>query len=172
MLNLMNKILISFAILLFLAAGLKTASLYRLGEKAIEESIVEFNKLESSAYESTEEKKTPEIALNPVKPEAAVKLETEADSYTSQTWDKEDNPLALESAKETKDKVSKSEKELLTELLLSKLTAKDISELKGMLSNGITAEEKERAKTILYSRLTTEDLNILMEAYIKYTQHK
>ncbi len=183
----MKKILLSIAVLLFLAAGLAISLLYSLGEKAIEESILELSKLESSAYESTAEEKVPEIALDTVNPEAGadkpvVKAIKEnniapapsnnAGSNIPEAQESEADSPALDSVEETKDKVSMSEKASLTKLLLSKLTKKDISELKGMLSNGITAEEKERAKVILYSRLTTEDINKIKDAYIKYTQQK
>ncbi|MHB1391570.1 MAG: hypothetical protein ACYCYE_00550 [Clostridia bacterium] len=177
----MKKILLSIAVLLFLAAGLGISLLYSFGEKAIEEGIIGLSELESSTYESTAVEKTPETGLDTVKVEAGAEKPADNDikenntaiataqpnnasKNISQAQENEDNSL--------KDKVSMSEKASLMKLLLSKLTKKDISELRGMLSNGITSTEKTRAKEILYSRLTAEDINKIKDAYIKYTQQK
>lgn len=195
----MKKILLSIIVLLFLAAGLAISFLYSLGDKVIEESILEYSELESSAYESVEEETAPEIEPAAVKPEAEADKSAKNDikdnnalivtkkndikqnkaapsnvvsAYIPQAQEEKESPVALESVNETKNRVPISEEASLTKLLLTKLTKKDISELKGMLSNGITSEEKRRAKEILYSRLTTEDINRIKDAYIKYTQQK
>ncbi|HYE10431.1 MAG TPA: hypothetical protein VEF53_09645 [Patescibacteria group bacterium] len=193
----MKKLLVAVTVLFFLAAGLISSLLYILGEKAIMGSIIELSKLELSTFESTDEEKAPETELDNSKVEAkddepvridikdnnapitTPKNETKQNKaaplnsvpvYISQAHEKEDGTQELESVQEIKDKISMSETASLTKLLLSKLTKKDISELKGMLTNGVTSDEKERAKEILYSRLTTEDINKIKEAYIKYTQ--
>jgi hypothetical protein len=56
-------------------------------------------------------------------------------------------------------KVPVSKKIYVTNMLLSKLSPSDISELKGILSNGITAEENRRVKEIVYSRLSADEIN-------------
>lgn len=195
----MRRILLSIIVLLFLAAIISFSFLYRMGEKAIEESILKLSELEESLNESIDEGKASEIGLNVTKAAAEADKPTSnnikgnnattitknndskqnaaapsnnARGDTSQDWGDKESQQAAESAKAIKNKVSVSEKTMVTKLLLSKLSSRDISELKGMLSNGITAEEKKKAIEILYSRLSTEDIKKIKDAYIKYTQQK
>lgn len=203
----MKRILLSLAVLLFLAAGIGGWLLYSLGEKAIEEleeSIIEFNELEADTAQGSIAEKSPEAepevspALTPgsisepVKQQANVRKATingskvnnstitpgsapSKNAVSSNSIQKSEEYYfeEAETAKEVralKEKLPISESTSLMKLVLSKLTRKDIAELKGMLSNGITSDEKERAKEILYSRLSSEDINRIKEAYIKYIQ--
>lgn len=186
----MRRILLSIIILLFLSAIISFSFLYRMGEKAIEESILKLSELEESLNESMDAGKASEagadkpisnsikgnnattITKNNGSKQNAAAPSNNARGDTSQDWGDKESQQAAESAKAIKNKVSVSEKTMVTKLLLSKLSSRDISELKGMLSNGITAEEKKKAIEILYSRLSTEDIKKIKDAYIKYTQQK
>ncbi|HYF83410.1 MAG TPA: hypothetical protein VEB00_10345 [Clostridia bacterium] len=175
----MKKIMLLIAALLLISAGLALSLLYGLGERAIVESIIKDSAEIERAFQSADTEKAAPAAAGSEKaeevnnkPAGGAEPSKPADHSISQIQKNEENQQIMESAKETKNKVSISEKASLTKLLLSKLTKSDISELKGMLSNGITSEEKRRAKEILYSRLSEDDINKIKDAYVRYTKQE
>lgn len=152
----MKKELLSFAVLMFLAVGICFAVLYNIGVRTIEENIVQDNALRAAHNDELEK-------------EAAASANI-ASNGNQQKEIKKANGIITESKRIVKNKVPILQKILMANLLLSKLSSSDISELKGMLVNGITAEENKRAKEILYSRLSNDDINRIRDAYAKYTK--
>lgn len=53
-------------------------------------------------------------------------------------------------------------------LVLKRLSASDIDELKGMLSGGISKEEHQMAMQMLYSRFTDSEIEEIKKIYDKY----
>jgi hypothetical protein len=63
-----------------------------------------------------------------------------------------------------------NEKVEITKMVVSKLSASEISELSSMASGGIDAEEKQKAKQIIYSKFTPEEIEYLQSLYYKYVK--
>jgi hypothetical protein len=103
------------------------------------------------------------------KPQAQTQNDLETAQMKKSINNYNENQPIKEEMEIIKRKAPVSEKVSLATLVLSKLSPSDISELKGMLKDGITAEEEARAKQILYSRFTAEDIERIKEAYIKYS---
>lgn len=69
---------------------------------------------------------------------------------------------------EVKDKVTATDKISSAALLVNRLSAADIDELKNMLPGGVDAAEKKRAKEIMYQRFTPEEIETIESLYQKY----
>lgn len=67
-----------------------------------------------------------------------------------------------------KDHVSAEDKIAAAALLLKRLSASDIDELKGMLENGVDKEEKKRAREIIYQRFDEKEIQTIKGMYEKY----
>lgn len=78
------------------------------------------------------------------------------------------NQFATNDIKEVKDSVTPTDKISIAAMLLKKLSASDINELKSMLSGGVTAAEKQRAKEIAYKRFSEEEIKEIYKIYRKY----
>lgn len=66
--------------------------------------------------------------------------------------------------------VTASDKITASFLVLSKLSAEDITYLYGLLEGGLTAEEKAAAKELCFARFTDKEVELIYELYKKYTQ--
>jgi len=72
--------------------------------------------------------------------------------------------------KEMERKVTIADKAKAVNIVLSKLTPKDIAMLRAMAEGGITASEMSRAKKLIKSRITEKEKKELKELYNKYIQ--
>lgn len=69
---------------------------------------------------------------------------------------------------EIEKKIDKKDVERVKNMIYSKLSAAQISELSAMFAGGVTKEERVRAKEILKSALPAADIAVLKELYNKY----
>ena len=72
--------------------------------------------------------------------------------------------------KEASQQVPINEKVEITKIVVSRLSASEISKLSAMLAGGISEEEKRTAKEIVYSSFTSEEIEHLKSLYYKYTR--
>lgn len=72
--------------------------------------------------------------------------------------------------KEVERKVTITDKAKAVNIVLSKLTPKDIAMLRAMVEGGITSSEIARAKKLIKSRITEKEKEELKRLYNKYIQ--
>lgn len=66
--------------------------------------------------------------------------------------------------------ISDKDKKNITSLILSKLSAEDISYLLGLLEGGLTTEEKREAKAIAYAKFNDEEIKEIKGYYRQYLE--
>ncbi len=88
--------------------------------------------------------------------------------------DAEDKDLAAKThytkddIKNVEESVTAVDKIGIAAMLMKRLTAADINELKAMLPGGVSAAEKQRAKEIAYKRFNDDEIKVIIDIYMKY----
>jgi hypothetical protein len=76
--------------------------------------------------------------------------------------------VSTDKAKEVEENITLSEKAKVVSVLMSSLSASDISTLQKLASGGLTVEEKREAKELLLSKLTEDQYNELIAIAAKH----
>jgi hypothetical protein len=188
----MKKIIISIAIALVVIAGIALMVLYNLGDRMIEEGIEQalnesleqedlLTEAENPGAGSVQEQTNTGPAGSQQANESQGQGNTAASTSTQDAGEKGTGNQPKQNAApapkpaisrdqivEVKDRVSAIDKISAGTLILKRLSPSDLSELKGMLSNGVSSEEKSRAKAMVYQRFTPDEVKEIKAMYSKY----
>ena len=78
-----------------------------------------------------------------------------------------DPTVSIDKAKDVKASISLKDKTKISKILLSELSANDISLLTKLASGGLTVEKKKEAKKIILQKLSEEEYNELIQIAAK-----
>lgn len=181
-----KKVIIILSVLLFLGIGAYIA-LYFIGGFIIDESI-DLSLSEESLLTDTTSESALGISSSAVTASvlpnsssnssssstpSAIAPVTIPDNTLSTAGDKNNGSttkpaISVDKMQEIKDKVTATDKVSTATMVLSRLSASDVNELKSLIPGGLTDAEKARAKQICYANFSSEEIVKIKQIYKKY----
>jgi hypothetical protein len=185
-----KKFLIIAAVVVIILAGVAVVVMYNIGDRLIEEAIAGdmltsepvqeptgntssagadvFDEKQVTPTPSPMSSNTEGNASTSVTPEPAAKTSNSSNPNTQVKPAEAKKEITTDKIAEIKAEVAPTDKISAAALVLKRLSAGDVNELKNLMADGLTAEEKEKAKQIAYSRFTEQEINEIKAMYSKY----
>ena len=183
--RLFKKAIITIVVFCTFVTGISLVIMYYLGDRLLEEAIkAEITDIEKSVNNEKQISDTSIISEiskisepyvkssgSSVSPDSQKKTADVPKGDTNKAITKAEKQITIDKIKEIKDKVVAADKMKVAALVLKRLSASDIDELKKMLIGGVSAEEKERAKQLVYLKFTKDEIVEIKGMYTKYMQN-